>query len=612
MGKKHKLFEKFEWPEPEDDYEADRSDFSDPFSNFDSFINACDQSKSQASDEEETDVESIPFARTYLWKEDDSDDEDTASASEEPSAASESRYDLPFMIERFENTGSDAEEPDEEDRVSFASCVSARLFDDAKDEVEDESESDPEFTEQIASIKQQITGIVPIKPVVAATVKNENAKRHTLQDMQVALQLAVPIIYHNGGLYYYNGRTYSAIGSSPDLLAIIRQKVSHSGFFCASTKQFAELFNYMLADKERLTPVRYEERLTQSKYMVVLKNGVLDMESMRLISHSPRYLTFHELDAEWIDDEPEIFNRFLEEISGGNKQIQRRIKEATGCLLAGHNHSKAFFIMGISGNSGKSTLGRLLHRLLGDDKVCSISTYQLSERFALGGTRNKVLCLAMDIPNGYLNRTAVSIIKSISGGDSIAIEQKYEHPQYIVSGMRFLFGSNYPLTIPREFDEDAFWDRMIILPFLFSIPRDQADMNLLEKMLDEKDAIVSACLRAYRRVIKNNCQFSACDAADEMKAEWRGSQADSFSFQSFWQGQIEVTGNAENELYAGDLYDAYVRYCQQNNQTPISHTNMKAWIRQNIDPRLCYEKRLHKTNTNPRAGYVGIHLSTQE
>lgn len=612
MGKKHKLFEEFEWPEPEDDYEADRSNFSDPFSNFDSFINACDQSKSQASDEEETDVESIPFARTYLWKGDDSDDEeDTVSSSEESSAAQESQHDLPFMIERFEKTSSDTDEPDEEDRVSFGSYVSAQLFDNAGEDEEDESEPDREFAEQIASIKQQITGIVPIKPVVAATVKNENAKRQTLQDMQAALQLAVPIIYHNGGLYYYNGRTYSAIGSSPDLLAIIRQKVSHTGFSCASTKQFAELFNYMLADKERLAPVHYSERLAQSKYMVVLKNGVLDMETLRLISHSPRYLTFHELDAEWTDDEPEIFNKFLEEISGGNKQIKRRMKEVLGCLLSGQQ-LKAFFIMGTAANSGKSTLGRLLHRLLGDDKVCSISTYQLSERFALGGTRNKVLCLAMDIPNGYLNRTAVSIIKSISGGDSITIEMKYEHPQYIVSGMRFLFGSNYPLTIPREFDEDAFWDRMIILPFLFSIPRDQADMNLLEKMLDEKDAIVSDCLRTYRRVIKNNCQFSACDAADEMKAEWRGNQADSFSFQSFWQRQIEVTGNAENELYAGDLYDAYVRYCQQNNQTPISHANMKAWIRQNIDPRLCYEKRLHKTNSNPRAGYVGIHLSTQE
>ena len=78
-------------------------------------------------------------------------------------------------------------------------------------------------------------------------------------------------------------------------------------------------------------------------------------------------------------------------------------------------------------------------------------------------------------------------------------------------------------------------------------------MNLLEKMMDEKDAIVSTCLRAYRRVIKNNCQFSICEVADEMKAEWRGNHADNFSFQSFWQEQVEVTGNAENELYAGDI-----------------------------------------------------------
>jgi hypothetical protein len=62
MGKKRKFFETFEWPEPDDD---NCSDFSDPFSNFDSFINACDNSTSQAPDEEK-DEELISFARTYL------------------------------------------------------------------------------------------------------------------------------------------------------------------------------------------------------------------------------------------------------------------------------------------------------------------------------------------------------------------------------------------------------------------------------------------------------------------------------------------------------------------------------------------------------------------
>ena len=42
--------------------------------------------------------------------------------------------------------------------------------------------------------------------------------------------------------------------------------------------------------------------------------------------------------------------------------------------------------------------------------------------------------------------------------DSITIEQKYQPQKTIVSNTRFLFGTNHPITVPKEEDDEAFWD----------------------------------------------------------------------------------------------------------------------------------------------------------
>ena len=439
--------------------------------------------------------------------------------------------------------------------------------------------------------------------------KDGGGRRQTLQDMQNAIVAQVPLITHNGGLYYYNGRTYKALGSSYELLGLVRSKVSTTAFASTTTKQFFDLLVYLKAD-DRLTPVHYEARLKDSKHKVVLNNGVLDLESMELHPHSSRYLTFHELDADYVEKKPKVFLRFLEQV-GGDSEISRRVAEVVGYLLSSLNH-RYFFVAGTAQGSGKSTLGLLLQALVGADQVSSISTHQLDRRFALGSTRNKILNLAMDVPKGHLSSVTVSLIKSITGGDPIEIEEKYQPNERIISNLRFLFGTNYPITVPDSDSEAAFWDRMVILPFTRSVPPHLADLTLLDKLIEEKDEIISYCLRALSHVIANNMQFSPCAVADQMKAEWRNAAIDPRSWEEFFYTYVMVTGQADDSVFAMELYDNYKKFCRDRQYEPVPYQNMRNWITANVPASDCVAKRIHKTGQNPLAGYCGIRFTPSE
>lgn len=349
-----------------------------------------------------------------------------------------------------------------------------------------------------------------LDPIMKPFEQNELGRRApviNLQYMAEEVLKNVKIILHNNCLYYYTGKSYQLIKDDEELLRLIRSAVSHTAFGTTSTKKFYDLLRYLKAD-ESLIPEDYDRHIQEAQYYVPLQNGILDLRTMELNPHSSKYLTFYQLDAEWKSNtEPKRFIKFLKSISGGEKEIALRIVETIGYILSPIN-SKYFFVMGTAPNSGKSTLGELLRRILGSDLVSSLAPHQLSERFALGDIQGKLLNLSMDLPKGKLNPVTVSIIKQITGGDTIAVEQKYEKIKVIKSNMRFLFASNYPVTVPQEDDDDGFWDRMIVLPFLYSVNKQEKDIQLIEKFMKEKSDIVCFCLQALRNVIEDKCILS--------------------------------------------------------------------------------------------------------
>ena len=245
-----------------------------------------------------------------------------------------------------------------------------------------------------------------------------------------------------------------------------------------------------LRNDDHLIPYNYEERIKKSQYYISFRNGVLDIRTLKLYKHIKDRLVFYELDAEWMETAaPMQFESFLQTASRENRDIRKRILETLGYLLAPINEGKYFFVMGTAPNSGKSTLGEILERFIGKSYVAHLSTEQVGGRFALGDIHGKTLNLSMDLPKGKLSAAVVSILKQITGGDTITTERKYDSLRDVHSNMRFLFASNYPVTISKADNDDAFWDRMIVVPFKYSLAKEDVDVHFVDKLVAEKDEI---------------------------------------------------------------------------------------------------------------------------
>ena len=426
--------------------------------------------------------------------------------------------------------------------------------------------------------------------------------KKNLLDREREIIAKVHIIVYENRVYFYNDRTYQIIHTPDELMSMVRERVRYDAFGCTTTDLFRHLLKFMQSDKTRI-PEDCEERIAEGQHYVVFRNGVLDLRTLKL---HKEYLTFYELQTNWTEDRnAPTFRKFLESSSNGDNETKERIMEAMGYMLTALNYGKCFFVMGNAPNSGKSTLGKLLIKLLGEDLTITRSINQLGGRFGLADIEGKILNLCMDLPNGKIPRETVSEIKCITGGDKVTIEGKFRDYTQIHSNMKFLFASNFPVVVAKEEDDDSFWDRMIIIPFLYSVTRERADLWLISKLMQEKEQIISLCLERVSKLIRNNFLFSPCCAADRLKENWRYCVFDSDgTAQQFTDSCLEITGNDKDYIYTSEVYEGYREFCANYGFDPLPQNTLIQWICTNVQD--CVKKRYHETGKNAMSALRGV------
>lgn len=212
------------------------------------------------------------------------------------------------------------------------------------------------------------------------------------------------------------------------------------------------------------------------------------------------------------------FDKFLKTFSGGDKSVQELLLTFMGYSLLPNHMAKYFWVLGTARDSGKSLISNFLQRLLDSSVISAISTNDFAKDFVKAQLVGKILNLSMDIPAGKISKQAISELKSLTGGDPITINPKYVAPFLYSNTAKIVFGTNFPLEV--DCDDEAFWQRVVIVPFIHSVPKESHDPKLLEKFWNERDGIVSKAMRSAGRFIKNGYVIPSCPLSEAMKAAW--------------------------------------------------------------------------------------------
>ena len=274
---------------------------------------------------------------------------------------------------------------------------------------------------------------------------------------------------------------------------------------------------------------------------VNIQNGLLDVETGRLLPHSPEHLSPIQLPVayEAAATCPE-WETFVEQVFPSD--AQELLWQIIAWLMRPDvSIQKAILLLGEGGN-GKSTYLTGVTNFLGHRNVSAVSLHRLeSDRFSVARLVGKLANICPDLPSAHLAGT--STFKALTGGDRLLAEYKYKDSFEFSPFARLVFSANH---VPRSSDSSqAFFRRWLVALFTRTfkegeaIPRPEMDARLANAR--ELSGVLNKALLALRQMHEQGGLIeskSMATAADEFRKAtdplsvwldaWTIEQSDSF------------------------------------------------------------------------------------
>ena len=264
--------------------------------------------------------------------------------------------------------------------------------------------------------------------------------------------------------------------------------------------------------------VRLDPRLkivsAPPNHLLCFTNGILNIKDQTFYpGHHPEWFLNWGLTIPY---EPTasvcpLFDRVIQTISGDEPVLTMRIWETIAYLIVQGGFQKAIILFQGVSDTGKSLLATLIGKFFHDDLISRVSAHQFRERFTAATLLGKRLNVSMDLPGGRLCGEAVAMLKQITGGDAVFVEQKGIDGHSARLHTRFLFGTNH--AFKPAIDDEAFLRRIVLIPFRHPVSPETAVPleELVHQLSPEFPAIFNKTLAAFYRLQANHFQFSGED-----------------------------------------------------------------------------------------------------
>lgn len=254
------------------------------------------------------------------------------------------------------------------------------------------------------------------------------------------------------------------------------------------------------------------------------------------------------------------------------------------------------------GGSGKSLVARLTASFYDPSFISHVAAYQFRDRFSTAALLGKQLNISMDLPGGKISSEAVAMLKQITGGDAVFVEKKGLDGHSARLDCRFLFGTNHPFV--PSIRDDAFMDRIVLLPFQYPVPPEIADPDLLQKLLPERTAIFNLALDAFWLWQRDHYRFSGEDIYGIRAAGFGNQQADPL-VAAFVRDRCVLDPNGQ--IPTSTLFAAFEAFLADNSQAFPGNIQQFSRLFHEVTPSSVSIKKV-RVNGTPTNCYIGVSL----
>lgn len=247
-----------------------------------------------------------------------------------------------------------------------------------------------------------------------------------------------------------------------------------------------------------------EEDFNSNEAIINFQNGIYDIYTNELQQHDPKHLTTVQIPCNFVpdlslDDAPN-FKAFTNDLFGSDEKTKNFWLEFIGAVLSnikGWRFKKMLLMVG-EGNTGKTLALKIIMELLGQENCVAIDFKKMTERFGTAPLYGKRLNGVGDL--AYVELSEVNTLKELTGGDILSAEFKGKDSFSFQFG-GFIWVNCNRLPYFRGDRGQWVYDRFCIINCSNIIPEERRDPQLLEKILAEKEVIVSVAIHALQKTI---------------------------------------------------------------------------------------------------------------
>lgn len=336
------------------------------------------------------------------------------------------------------------------------------------------------------------------------------------------------------------------------------------------------------------------------KHLINVRNGMLNWESLELVSHDPKYFSTYQLKAEWNPDAVcPITQAWMENTF--DPEIVELLWQVMGVTIhPSMGFQKAVALIG-GGLNGKGTYLRLCQSLLPDSAICAIDPKVLaSNRFASAELFGRTANICGDIERFTFNSTAE--FKKITGEDTINAERKNGHPFTFTSQATMLFSGN---KMPASRDISHGWfRRWQIIPLNRQI-EGPPDRTLNERMGEELDGVLVRAVSGLRDAMLQG-GYDEPEICKDALLEYEYSCNTSALFVN---EKLEFSISHETPISRSVLFDSYLIFCRERRLEPETRTKFYEMI-EKIGGNHVSAHWAKKPSGEDDRGYVGIRFKS--
>lgn len=294
---------------------------------------------------------------------------------------------------------------------------------------------------------------------------------------------------------------------------------------------------------------------TEGQTLINLRNGTFEItaEYQSLREYRAEDFLRYRLD---FDYDPQatapMFQKFLDRVLP-DKDCQAVLSECMGYIFTkGLKLEKVLLLTG-TGANGKSTFFSIATAIFGQDNVSSFSLQELTKgQYQRAELQDVIVNFCSEISG----KMETFVFKQLASGEPVSARHIFGRPFTMTDYAKMVFLCN---ELPWQIEQtDAFFRRFIIIPFEQTIPEEERDPDLANKIIaSERSGVFNWMLDGLKRLLKNK-RFTDSEVIKRQIEQFRY-ERDTVAV--FLDQENYVPSN-EKEEKLSVLYEKYSRYCR--------------------------------------------------